>query len=40
MMISDEMIRVFGTMDKVFMSNKDVVICHINAKVHKEDNGD
>lgn len=34
------MIRVFSSTDKTFLSNGDVVINPLKAKVHKEDNGD
>jgi len=34
------MIRLFGATDKVYISNGDVVINPLKAKVHKEDNGD
>lgn len=34
------MIRVFGTTDKTYTSNGDVVLRPLKAKVHKEDNGD
>lgn len=34
------MIKVFGQTDKSFVSNGDVVLLPLKAKVHKEDNGD
>lgn len=34
------MIRIFGQTDKLFVSNGDLVINPLKAKVHKEDNGD
>lgn len=34
------MIKVFGTTDKTFSSNGDVVLKPLKAKVHKQDNGD
>lgn len=34
------MIRTFGATDKTFLSNGDVVLQPIKAKVHKQDNGD
>ena len=34
------MIRVFGATDKTFISNGDMVICPLKAKLHKVDNGD
>lgn len=34
------MIKVFGSTDKIFTSNGDIVIQPLKAKVHKEDNGD
>ena len=33
------MIKVFGTTDKLFASNGDIVVIPTKAKVHKEDNG-
>lgn len=35
-----KMIKVFGSTDKSFLSNGDVVLRPLKAKVHKEDNGD
>ena len=34
------MIKVFGQTDTSFVSNGDVVLLPLKAKVHKEDNGD
>ena len=34
------MIRVFGTTDKTYLSNGDIVLSPLKAKVKKEDNGD
>jgi phage-related protein len=34
------MIKVFGQTDRSFVSNGDVVLRPLKARVHKEDNGD